>query len=66
MTTKMKSVHTAQVITWMDGSGNSINICRHCQERMESQGVWPKSGVGVEYCQVSRGLHRGQCEIEVS
>jgi hypothetical protein len=63
-TKKAKLTHSPQVVTWADGSGNSLDICQSCQERLEAEGTWPKSGTGVEYCQVSHGLHRGFCGIE--
>lgn len=53
-----------RVITWSDPNGNEIQICEDCQAAQEAAGTWPKNPVtGTEYCQVSHGLHEGQCEL---
>lgn len=53
-----------RVITWSDHAGNHIDICEACQAEQERRGVWLRNpATGIEYCQVSHGLHEGQCDL---
>jgi hypothetical protein len=53
-----------KVITWVSPAGQTINVCRKCEARLTAAREWPRDGRGDEYCQVHRGLHRGECDIE--
>ena len=48
-----------KVITWQAPTGETLNICTKCEK--ELTGNWPKASDGQEYCQVSKGLHKGRC-----
>lgn len=52
---------TQKVVTWQSPSGQAINICRKCEQRLRSSNSWPKDSQGQEYCQVSHGLHTSVC-----
>ena len=58
----MKTATETKVVTWMSPTGDTMDICRECEAKLE--GRWPKDARGQEYCQVSRGLHRGECQCE--
>ncbi len=52
-----------QVITWQTPSDDQLDICSRCQSACEASGEWPRSDHGEEYCSVSRGMHRGFCDL---
>ena len=52
-----------RVVTWQSQSGETIDVCDECQRRLEAAREWPRDGCGREYCSVSHGLHRGQCDV---
>ena len=49
---------TRTVVTWQAPGGSKINLTATQAEVLREAGVWPRAASG-EYCQVSRGLHRG-------
>jgi hypothetical protein len=50
-----------RVITYQSPSGAKINICESCAERLRD--AWPRDETGREFCAVSRGLHKGECDV---
>jgi hypothetical protein len=60
----MKTIEK-KVVTWQAASCDAtINICPECEARLRARGEWPKhQRTGEEYCQVSFGLHVGECDL---
>lgn len=54
-----------KVVTW-SVDGNTIDICPACEAEMKARQVWPHDSSGREYCQVSYGMHRGECDVHES
>ena len=48
-----------KVITWQAPNGKKISLCGKCEKGLA--GNWPKTSEGQDYCQVSKGLHKGHC-----
>lgn len=57
------TAHSNRVVTWQSPSGQTIDVCRICEERLNAEHTWPRDGRGEEYCQVSRGEHHGECDL---
>lgn len=55
--------HSTFVVTWQAPGGGRIDICTNCEARLLREGDWPKNSMGREYCDVSRGAHRGDCQL---
>jgi hypothetical protein len=49
-----------KVTTWQTASGEKIDICKVCEKSLS--GDWPRNDRGEEFCQVSHGLHDGECD----
>ena len=49
---------TRTVVTWQAPGGAKIHLTNRQAEVLREAGVWPRTASG-EYCQVSRGGHRG-------
>ena len=49
------------VISYNAPGSERINICRNCEKTLKAMRDWPRDHRGVEYCQVSYGLHEGYC-----
>ena len=52
-----------QVVTYQSPSGQTIDICRDCEQELTARASWPRDDRGQEYCSVSRGLHDGTCHV---
>lgn len=50
-----------KVVTWQSPAGFTLNVCAKCEREFSDS--WPKDPHGEEYCQVSEGRHRGQCDL---
>lgn len=49
-----------RVVTYSaPNSYSTINLTPDQADRLTAARAWPRTATGVEYCQVSRGLHRG-------
>ena len=48
-----------QVVTYQAPSGGTIDLTQEQVQRLEASRVWPRNGIGEEYCSVEVGLHRG-------
>jgi len=72
MTTKQTAsppariTHSRRIVTWQSPSGNTMDICSCCKRRLEAAYSWPKDDDGQEFCSVSRGLHRGVCDLQLT
>ena len=55
---KMKNV-----ITYCDSRGNSIDICMACEKQLTAIPNWPVNAYGEQLCTVSKGLHKGHCDL---
>ena len=54
-----------RVVTWQDTRGNVVSICRDCESKLQSRGERPRNPrTGEEYATVSKGLHRGWCDLD--
>ena len=49
-----------KVVTWNAPNGEKIDVCLDCERDLKE---WPRNTTGQEYCQVYKGLHKGQCDI---
>ncbi len=49
-----------KVVTWQSPSGDTLDICRECEVRLQRDRQWPKDGRGQEYCSVHHGLHESE------
>jgi hypothetical protein len=57
-------VSAGKVVTWQSPSGDTLDICLECEVQLAKSWSWPKDRTGQDYCQVSHGLHRGECEAQ--
>lgn len=51
--------HSRQVVTWQSPRGNKFSICQNCARAHVPN---PRDSVGQEFCTVSHGLHKGDCD----
>ena len=52
-----------EVVSYNAPGSDQINICRDCEKTLKNTQDWPRDHRGVEYCQVSHGLHAGYCSL---
>jgi hypothetical protein len=48
-----------RVIEYESPTGQRITLTPAQVRRLDAARVWPRDGLGAEYCRVFRGLHRG-------
>jgi len=56
----LSQIQMETVITYSSPSGDKIHLTPGQADRLRTQGKWPKTVLGEEYCQVSHGRHAGR------
>ena len=53
---------TKLIVTYASPTGERRRVCHSCERRLLAAGEWPRDRRGVEFVDVSHGLHRGACD----
>jgi hypothetical protein len=59
----MTTTHTHKVVTWTTPSGQRLDVCTACEDRLRAAREWPRNDRGEEYCQATFGRHEGLCHL---